>query len=94
MEAGINRRSTVGAEEKSNADNKNRERDWYGRNNNSAKPWCLRGWVRDKTDRETETGVITIARVVAGGTVFLLGCLPTLFHPGKDMLGQGRVGGQ
>lgn len=47
-------------------------------------------------DEETETGVIehTIARVVAGRTGFLLGCLPALFHPGKDLLGQGRVGGQ
>lgn len=36
----------------------------------------------------------TVARVVAGRTVFLLGRLPTLLHPGKDLLGQGRVGGQ
>lgn len=47
-------------------------------------------------DEEEETGVMehTVARVVAGGTGFLLGCLPALFHPGKDLLGQGRVGGQ
>lgn len=45
---------------------------------------------------ERETGVRehTIARVVAGRAGFLLGCLPALFHPGKDLLGQGRVGGQ
>lgn len=48
------------------------------------------------TAEKAETGVMvhTVARVVAWGTVFLLGCLPTLFHPGKDLLGQGRVWGQ
>lgn len=74
------------------------------RNNEEAKE----RWVREEhvcvgaarwgggADEETETGVIkhTVARVVAGWTGFLLGCLPALFHPGKDLLGQGRVRGQ
>lgn len=56
----------------------------------------LWGEVKAETDRETETGAVshTVARVVAGRTVFLLGRLSTLFHPGKDLLGHGRVGGQ
>lgn len=53
----------------------------------------LRGGAADE---EMETVVIeqTIARVVAGRAGFLLCCLPALFHPGKNLLGQGWVGGQ
>lgn len=75
---------------------------YRNKDTNEGRRWREGGGGRDggrgqrQTEGQTVTGVVehTVARVVAGWTVFLLGRLPGLFHPGKDLLGQGWVGGQ
>lgn len=55
--------------------------------------WWATGWTLLPA-AATLSSSWCIARVVAGWTVFLLSRLTTLFHPGKNLLGQGWVGRQ
>lgn len=78
------------------ANGKKGTREWDKRRNNyTARLFCVFFFcVAGEMCKDGCNPTHTVARVVAGRTVFLLGGLPALLHPGVDLLGRGGVGGQ